>query len=641
MEQAVDNPISRSRLPDTVHVRRIQDRAISRVVTEDGEVLLYDPRDDSLARVFPLNWSVFDLLLGNHTLDRGSVGASGANFMESHGYLNTFHPGRFHDDWNSIKNSAKKSTSSGIWWARIVEFASLCNMNHGPYRSSAWRRLKEMLLGKYLETHDVNSPDFRVTAEETAKIDGKIISAPSEYVHYWRFMELLPSCHEAGPILKFARWMCISDCWQYYRREMWMLKAVLNENTTEIADAAVDYESTAMLDAQVARTMTTSKKGLLARAPTYVTWKLIDTMDLFCLITQPSRAEYTFRTTQVKTLKAGTSYGIKLASGYWQEEFRSTVEAATANLVKLEQYHCFDDSERGRTNSSQATAFTLELLTQKACRIMPSTLEYPYVSVGCLAASAQRARTSRVQIINDGIVVVAADHDILHGKHPALQYVVDDISWWDHDTVRLLFSIAEHERRSDTAPQTTHVCRAFTSRLLDEKPPEDVHQHIRDKQRQRRHRNITFARIFDTQVHSGVLEARGVKHPVVDRKELAHAAWQALTHQEKTAINYYPSPKDWPACMNGILNPHRTWPSPTVPTHANSYLAWHWLCTWTRVYKRGGTVSPIASWHSRLVQKHSVVTKLDTGESFICLFPGKWGYYWIGGGRVIWHCVAF
>ena len=84
MEQAVDNPISRSRLPDTVHVRRIQDRAISRVVTEDGEVLLYDPRDDSLARVFPLNWSVFDLLLGNHTLDRGSVGASGANFMESH-----------------------------------------------------------------------------------------------------------------------------------------------------------------------------------------------------------------------------------------------------------------------------------------------------------------------------------------------------------------------------------------------------------------------------------------------------------------------------------------------------------------------------------------------------------------------------
>ena len=47
-------------------------------------------------------------VLGNHVLDRGSVGASAVNFALHIGLLWSVWWGIFHDLWNSIKNAAKK-----------------------------------------------------------------------------------------------------------------------------------------------------------------------------------------------------------------------------------------------------------------------------------------------------------------------------------------------------------------------------------------------------------------------------------------------------------------------------------------------------------------------------------------------------
>ena len=47
--------------------------------------------------------------------------------------------GVFHDEWNALKDSAKKS-SSGRIWNSIVKFSGLANLHISPFKSGAWGR---------------------------------------------------------------------------------------------------------------------------------------------------------------------------------------------------------------------------------------------------------------------------------------------------------------------------------------------------------------------------------------------------------------------------------------------------------------------------------------------------------------------
>ena len=76
----------------------------------------------------------------------------------------------------------------------------------------------------------------------------------------------------------FARWMSLQEGWVYYRQEMWPLRDILLENSGALGDESAGKNTTSMLDAELARRMTTSKDGLLARCPGYITQEVIDGM---------------------------------------------------------------------------------------------------------------------------------------------------------------------------------------------------------------------------------------------------------------------------------------------------------------------------------------------------------------------------
>ena len=82
-------------------------------------------------------------------------------------------------------------------------------------------------------------------------------------------------------------------------------------------------------------------------------------------------------------------------------------------------------------------------------------------------------------------------------------------------------------------PDTLHIAKAFNVRLPDEKAPEDVHQHIRDLTRARRHKHVKMSTIYDKQTHCGVLEARGVHCPQVPLEAVAQQAWRCVSYKQK------------------------------------------------------------------------------------------------------------
>ena len=154
--------------------------------------------------------------------------------------------GVLHDTWSSIKNAAKNCLA-GKWWKTIVKFASIANLNHGPFRSGAWGRATQEAHAHYCSSLSVSDDAFRAAARRQAALDGLPCDTDDDWAYWLQRTACLPSCVEAGPALKLARWMSIQQCWTYYRREIWLLREVLLCMQPEEGAREIERDATSML----------------------------------------------------------------------------------------------------------------------------------------------------------------------------------------------------------------------------------------------------------------------------------------------------------------------------------------------------------------------------------------------------------
>ena len=94
----------------------------------------------------------------------------------------------------------------------------------------------------------------------------------AEFALHFKQILTVPSSVSAGPICKFARWESVQACWQWYRGEFFYQKPILMDmgGTTDQMLQDIHSNQTCMHDSELAVRMTQDKKGLLARAPTYI-----------------------------------------------------------------------------------------------------------------------------------------------------------------------------------------------------------------------------------------------------------------------------------------------------------------------------------------------------------------------------------
>ena len=506
LEQLVPSPVTRGTLPAAVRVAPLQDVDECIVELSDHTLCLVNRRTNRVVHVFPPDFSVKSLLVVNHVLDRGPTNCCMMAFAQQQGLLWVPHWGPFHDMWNAVKSAAKKVDAGG-WWLQIMRFASVANLNHGPFRSGAWGKSKQNTLKTTLDTRTEYSDDFREAARRTAALLGSTAESDLDFAFWWHKLGTLPSCHEAGPILKLARWMSIQECWDYYRSEIWLLRLVLCDISGQSAWDEVAKDSTAMIDAELARRMTTSSGGLLSKAPGYITQRLVDVMETFSFVSAPLRETYQHLASQVKTPAQGLSYTLQLAFGGWEEEVMHMLQTSLRDPVNLRKCGLLDVLPLRSDNASGLFQFFVRLVSERLTRLFPSFLSQPYSSVAMLSTNADFARSARLSALDDLRILLDCEKAAL-SDDVAEAAILSDIHWRQMPVVRLLLYTIRRESHLDAlGPESKHLLEAIHTHLYDEKGPEDVHQHIRDRQRIRRHKHVSLSTIEDAQIQSGVLTA--------------------------------------------------------------------------------------------------------------------------------------
>ena len=106
LEQIVPNPVTRSVLPALVRVHARGDSADQLVQLSPGALCWVNLHTGEASRVFPPAFSVVDLFLCSHVVDRVSTNVCMMSLAQHAGLIWT--PwGFFHDLWNGLKAAAK------------------------------------------------------------------------------------------------------------------------------------------------------------------------------------------------------------------------------------------------------------------------------------------------------------------------------------------------------------------------------------------------------------------------------------------------------------------------------------------------------------------------------------------------------
>ena len=133
----------------------------------------------------------------------------------------------------------------------------------------------------YISAHDSKSADFRIYADATAALKGSAQPhCDADYEEWWQKLVSCPTFIDAGPVLKFARWLSIEQCWDYFRDQVWFVKAILEHAMNRVIDTAQEA-TTAMLDADHAESIAKASGTLIEKAPQHIDEQFIDNMDSF------------------------------------------------------------------------------------------------------------------------------------------------------------------------------------------------------------------------------------------------------------------------------------------------------------------------------------------------------------------------
>ena len=622
LEGLIPGALSRSFLPPSWHIEPLTNRDEKRFRLPSGAIAIANTATKEFIRlVLPHDFDLHSVLLCGHVLDRGSTGCAVVHWAQHCKLLWTWTWGYFHDTWNAIKTACKMS-NQGRWWVQVLRLASIVNLNHGPFRSGAWSKVKQQAHFWFMSCHTIDSLDFREAAARTSELLNKPIDE-ADYLAWWQYCGSLPSCTEAGPLLKFARWMSIQECWTYLRKELWFLKLVLKEMHPESALAQVQQSATAMLDAELSERLTSSTTGLLAKAPGYITWNLIDTMDMFNLATSVARATYQVRTTQIKSPQQGLTQALFLVRGGWENQHLNLINTCFRQAIPLCGFGA-DDPARLAKNCKEITSFVLELMGQQLIRELPQLLQLPQSSVTILDPDVAHGTSARNGFLHQARMFFEQEHLALTADAD-LALVLSDISWRQNCVVRLLFNVLDKEGPSDNvSSDVRHIAESMHHKLPDEKAPEDIHQFVRDRGRAQRHKNMKLRSVHDAAIQSGVLEARGVRCPHVAKASVAQEAWRSIKFKEAMKRSYIGKPRQWCDHLNGILNPANDYASPTVPGQFQSMLAWQWLLH-RADNETAAHLGSADAWWSRLVPHHAVLLNPNLSIHCVCLIAGRWG----------------
>ena len=401
----------------------------ARILTPNGRWLLrkIDEKTKRLRRVhIPTTWSSEEWPVFNLTIDHCAIGSAGVYLLLRQSFVVKVTFDWFHELWNNIKNSAKRSTA-GRQWQAILAFMLVCNYNHGPFRSGSWHVGKREALEFWMQTHDMDSPEFQEIVHDLGR-DWQLPSktADEQSVIFASIPEKLRSFREVGPTLKLARWGSINEAWQWYEPELRASKLILadlagQEDVGHCALAADSGGRAGGLRAQ----------GTVKMAPKALNEAMFSLMRVFAVVSAPAWAAHGRRASLVTTPKLGRTMALLDYGGRWQELLVKTIRVScydkkNAEYIGFGQFPavCTDD-----LLAEQVAEFALGFVSARcASQVLLDT--YPDRSVGLLSREDSVRRQCMDQMRRDWATLKWAE--TIANSSAAMRHLLNGIHWRLH-----------------------------------------------------------------------------------------------------------------------------------------------------------------------------------------------------------------
>ena len=294
------------------------------------------------------------------------------------------------------------------------------------------------------------------------------------------------------------------------------------------------------------------------------------------------------------------------------------------NAAKL---HLLDGDERSASTCSTLYVYVTQLMTHKLKREMPQLFQYPYWAASLCEPDVELRQYRRSGMYRHLHVVLEIDAFLLVPGNLWVA-VIKDIYWWGHDFSRLFLNLVEREgeyRSLEIGGDSYDLAEMIARCSIDEKGPEDLHQHCRDRQRQLRHNSIGMSSLYSAVRDSRVLEDRSFTTHKVDKVRLAAESWQGVKAKRAIRTQYKATPSYVPPAFRKMLNPNKAWPTPDVDAQCRSMVAWHWV-TFYDSLSVAERPEPNSSWWSRLLPIYPVYRPSDADPHTMCFFSGNFGY---------------
>ena len=486
-----------------------------------------------------------EITIFNVVMDRGPSNVSAFNFLLHEGFALAVGFGLCHDLWNSIKTGAKmplpaersvagESPPKAVTlWSSIVKFSSICNLNHGPFRSGVWGKGKQQFLVRLEGTKTSADVEFRAAAVLQAELNNEREPvSEDDFEQWWGRVCRLRSAHESGPVLKFARWDAVADCWAFHKDEIYLNKVVLQEMAQKPDTMLEELASnqTSMHDAEMATNMTTGDGGLENCAHGYITPELCEHVEMFVCVMAPLSRYHSFRIAEVKTHTQALAENQRLAGDHvWLNILGDVVDDSMYCSHHLRRMGCSAVvPEDMRAHNVRCVAqFSLHVISEVALRLYEPNECLPFSAIRLLHNNvAEVAKPFKADVLRFWSALLRLERFALKGCQPASR-VLATLPQRRYQLIRLLCAFLELEEqpaRPDDdflGPISLHIVTSIVTRWADEKAVEDINGFVRDLGRVRRNKTVPMTAVHDRVIRRGVLSSRGIEGPRVEVAEIA------------------------------------------------------------------------------------------------------------------------
>ena len=264
-------------------------------------------------------------------------------------------------------------------WPSVIRFSSVCNVNHGPFRSGCWGKGRQATARRIENTRTSRDAGFRRCAVAQARLLGlPEPTSDADFEVWWHKMINARTNSEAGQVLKFARWSSIPECFEHHRPEIFLEKYTLAEmGHTDSQSLMMDQltTSTSMHDSELAKKMTTSG-GLLQRTPEYISEALCLHLDIFVCVTKPLARLHSQLTSEIKSIEDGFNFAlVDTAEQGWLDVILDVIANSTTHIPHLQRMRVEGDDipeQEKQVNAQIVLQFLAHVLSEYVVRFYPS-----------------------------------------------------------------------------------------------------------------------------------------------------------------------------------------------------------------------------------------------------------------------------